>query len=389
VVAFPSDRVLAGMVGAGLGIEALCAFLNLSWPALDEQLVRLGLATPHDRPLRKAGSRGWSLRDTIRLIAWRVAGVHPEIIGQRLDVPRSANAVRAKARRIGIPAPARKALHKPDPSSLRDPPPDFAFASAYSADRPTPSDLCGRAAGVASVAGGVSAFAPLSPALDPASSQAPAGQARLRGPGAVRRSRGLSRPEGQRELPLLGVVGGTEARATLAQGGTAAASLPPIPCKVEDIDLQGDLGWFARVERPLMSPVAVWVAFMMVMGGLHWHDAARRLGVGPAAFRSFRPRMAIPVDHDRRKAGTVFSEAGARATLERSGYMLRQCRTSGKWFWVHKSDRATYFSPCVRKRQHQIEGRSNKITIITESMLDAEARLSQARFANTSARISA
>jgi hypothetical protein len=36
--------------------------------------------------------------DTVRLIAWRIAGVHPEVIGLRLG--RSANAVRAKARRL-------------------------------------------------------------------------------------------------------------------------------------------------------------------------------------------------------------------------------------------------------------------------------------------------
>jgi hypothetical protein len=103
----PFDAVLAGMVATGHGIEAICLYLDLSRRALDHHLVRLGLRTPHDRPRRKLGPRGWSEIDTRRLIAWRVGGIHPETIGQR-----SANAVRAKARRLGLPRPDRKSLRR-------------------------------------------------------------------------------------------------------------------------------------------------------------------------------------------------------------------------------------------------------------------------------------
>ena len=105
VVLFPFDDVLRGMVAAGQGIEVLCLFLGLTRSMLDDHLVRLGLPTPHDRALRKPGTHGWSVVDTIRLIGWRVAGVHPEIIGLRLG--RSAGAVRSKARRLGLRAPPR------------------------------------------------------------------------------------------------------------------------------------------------------------------------------------------------------------------------------------------------------------------------------------------
>jgi len=115
----PFDAVLAGMVAVGNGIEAICLYLDLSRAALDDHLVRLGLRTPHDRPLRKLGPRGWSEIDTRRLIAWRVCGIHPETIGQRLG--RSANAVRAKARRLGLPRPDRKSLQRVDPAKLKDP----------------------------------------------------------------------------------------------------------------------------------------------------------------------------------------------------------------------------------------------------------------------------
>jgi len=63
-VGFPFDPVLAGMVAAGQGIHAICLYLGLTRPALDEHLVRLGLRTPHERPLRKPGTRGWSCCST-------------------------------------------------------------------------------------------------------------------------------------------------------------------------------------------------------------------------------------------------------------------------------------------------------------------------------------
>src|SRR6516162_5775727 len=142
----PFDAVLAGMVAPGQGIRAICLYLGLTRPALDEHLVRLGLRTPHERPLRKPGPRGWSVLDTIRLIGWRVAGIHPETIGQRLG--RSANAVRAKARRLGLPRPDRKALQRVDPATLEDPVPGFGVGGQAAACEPlphslSPSEVCG------------------------------------------------------------------------------------------------------------------------------------------------------------------------------------------------------------------------------------------------------
>ena len=142
-IVFPFDKVLAGMIGAGLCAEALCEFLGLPRDRLDEHIVRLNLKTPADKPLRRPSAKGWSIDDTKRLIAWRCVGVHPEVIGARLSKQRSANAVRAKARRLGLEAPSRKALFRPDPASLRDPPPD----SAPGTDHGSPAANCGRAAG--------------------------------------------------------------------------------------------------------------------------------------------------------------------------------------------------------------------------------------------------
>ena len=56
------------MVAAGQGVAGICLYLGLSRAALDDSLVRLGLRTPHDRPLRKPGRFGWSAQDIMRLI---------------------------------------------------------------------------------------------------------------------------------------------------------------------------------------------------------------------------------------------------------------------------------------------------------------------------------
>jgi hypothetical protein len=92
--------------------------------------------------------------DTMRLIAWRVAGIHPEAIAQRLG--RSASAVRAKARRLGIPRPDRKALRKVDPERLEDPVPGFGVdgraVGREALSRPiSPSVFCGTSAAPVSV----------------------------------------------------------------------------------------------------------------------------------------------------------------------------------------------------------------------------------------------
>jgi hypothetical protein len=103
------DCVLAGMVVRGLGIEAICLYLELSQAALLDRVVGLDLPTPHGRRLRKPGGRNpWSVSDTRRLIAWWLEGVHPVSIGEHLR--RSPGGVRSKARRLGLPRRDRKLL---------------------------------------------------------------------------------------------------------------------------------------------------------------------------------------------------------------------------------------------------------------------------------------
>ena len=377
------DHVLAGMVRAGQGIEAICCFLGLGRTALDEHVVRLGLSRPHDRPLRKPGPRGWSDEDGRRLIAWRLATVHPEIIGQRLDPQRSANAVRAKARRLGLPVPPRKQLHRPEPETLRDPAPGPLIHAQAPARAPTPSEVCGTAAGEVSVRG---------VSYDGAVSLHPAA-------GSLNETAGENDPdprlgrkarsEGQRELPLFGVVGGTAAVPGAAEAvspivvDTPATELEPwIPTHESEVDLPGDLTWFGRIKRfRHANRAAVWIAFMLLAGGLDYKAAAKRLGVTPGVFRSFRQRAGVPVDYDRDKAGEVFDAEAAQVTRQKSRFILKRSMVAEDtpearvpWFWVHERDASRVKLPPAKRRREKIPGmpRSETFTIITRAMLEAE-----------------
>lgn len=392
------DKVLAGMVGAGQGIEALCLLFGLTPLALAEHIVRLCLPTPHDRPLRKPGPRGWSIRDKIRLIYWRLRCVHPEIIGQCLEKPRSANAVRAQSRRLGIPTPPRHTLHKPDPASLPEPDLPSFFGLRRSACREpalpeTPDATKPAAATAASTGSGVRDI--LRPVLGGEGRKAQ-GSATASAPrrGGKRRDGRRVKAAGQRELRLLVVVGGTDTPSPEQAKGRetgAAPALPPIPATEEEVDFSGDLTWFRRLawKNPLTCRVAVWTFFMLIAGGLHYKAAGERLGISEGAFRSIRSRMGVPVDFDRRKAGAVFDEEAARVTLERSGYVLRQCIKSPNWFWVEKSDRGTRLSPPYRSGERIPGQRSNRFTIITRAMFESERCIHREPFAASAVRVSA
>lgn len=377
------DCALAGMVRAGQGIGALCCFFGLTSADLHDHLVRLGLPTPLDRLLRKPGPKGWSEADVRRLIVWRLAGVHPEVIGQLLDRRRSANAVRAKARRLGLPVPPRKQLHRPEPETLRDPAPGPLIHAQAPARAPTPSEVCGTAAGEVSVRG---------VSYDGAVSLHPAA-------GSLNETAGENDPdprlgrkarsEGQRELPLFGVVGGTAAVPGAAEAvspivvDTPATELEPwIPTHESEVDLPGDLTWFGRIKRfRHANRAAVWVAFMLLAGGLSYKAAADRLGVTTGTFSTFRGRAGIPVDHDRDKAGEVFDATTAHITWKVSGFILQQETVSEDvpkarvpWFWVHKRDASRVKLRPAKRRRENIPGmgRSETFTIITRAMLEAE-----------------
>ncbi len=370
-VGFPFDPVLASMVAAGQGIQAICLYLGLTRPALDKHLVRLGLRTPHERPLRKPGPRGWSVLDTIRLIGWRVAGIHPETIGQRLG--RSANAVRAKARRLGLPRPDRKSLQRVDPAKLKDPGPGIAFvAPAEEAEAPSQSQSaeCGAVAGVV-------AARPDQPA-DGSNSLRPA--ALLASPVASSTLGDSANAQG--ELPLVRVVPVESLPAKpdrLVSRPSVLAQLPPGDCEYwKEIGerpgevglLLEDLGWIANLRSLRLNGVAVLAMGLRSMGGQHWRGIAADARLTSGRTRTELSRSLLPRDFDRRKFGPSWDAECAFATLEFSGYELAEDE-QGRFFWRHRRDRRNVH--CSRKQREEIgaEDRSERREFSADYAADA------------------
>jgi hypothetical protein len=392
-VGFPFDPVLAGMVAAGQGIQAICLYLGLTRPALDEHLVRLGLRTPHERPLRKPGPRGWSVLDTIRLIGWRVAGIHPETIGQRLG--RSANAVRAKARRLGLPRPDRRSLRRVDPAGLKDPGPSIAFAApAEEAEAPSqsPSAECGAVAGVVPVrpgqlADGISSSRPEAILPSPVAPSTPGDSANAQG-----------------ELPLVCVDPAKSPPAKqdmlLVSRPSVLAQLPPRDCEYwreigehpEGVGLLlEDLGWIANLRSLRLNGVAVLAMGLRSMGGQHWRSIAADARLTSGCTRTELSRSLLPRDFDRRKFGPSWNAECAFATLEFSGYELAEDE-QGRFFWRHRRDRRNVH--CSRKQREEIGAEdgcerreSQQITLLTREDLAALPERSVTSFADVCAKM--
>jgi hypothetical protein len=351
-VGFPFDTVLAGMVAADQGIQAICLYLALTPTALEDHLARLGLKRPHDRPLRKGGPRGWSELDTRRLIVWRVRGIHPETIGQRLG--RSANAVRAKARRLGIPRPDRKSLQRADPAQLEDPASLFvgsAHARPSKSSVKSPSAICGTAAGPIGVRGDADATAAVM----------------LRTPEAVIESPAVARPlpdgrvrprADQPRLPLLPIVPANDLLPTREEvRGPEVLSIPPhvwplvadlerrlqqrikVEVKLGDVILKlADIHWVGETRRVLHDAPAVLALSLRYFGGQHWKWIARDAGMHEPQLASDLTRIRLPRDFDRWKFRKTYNLECALYTLLDSDYRLRWQEEKRTYEWINARD---------------------------------------------------
>ena len=381
---FPLDRVLAGMVAVGLGMEAICLYLGLPRGVLHESLIRLGLATPHDRLLRKPGARSWLVLDTMRLIAWRVTGVHPETIGQRLG--RSPNAIRAKARRLGLQPPGRKMLRRVDPATLVDPLPGFGChtpgfepvndtlgsamsrcgtssgpvpaRSDWTAGRPRQADAAQSDAATTAIVCRPSPVAPVAPVAHavsaaPAASVAPAkstlAEAAARN-GSVERPVAPRRAPGQRELQLFGVVPAAPTRpagdaAVVARSSgqpvsrtspspRSSATLPALPLDLSKGFAPGeDLTWVGRSTRIAFTESLVRLVSLRAFGGEHWKITAKALGFTEPALRTLRTRIDLPIDLGRSRKSGAYDHERALFALAKSGWEMFKDIDNARWFW--------------------------------------------------------
>lgn len=105
--------LLAGMIGAGHGVELISYVLTISCEALFRLVIDNDLATPHSRPLRKTGgARVWTAPDYSILVQGWLGNFQTTAIAEKLG--RSRGAVWAKARRLGFPRRKRRDLIQPD-----------------------------------------------------------------------------------------------------------------------------------------------------------------------------------------------------------------------------------------------------------------------------------
>ena len=388
-IQFPLDAILTGLVNAGLCGATICEILDVTRACLDDHIIRLGLRAPSERPARRRSARGWSGEDERNALLWRAAGVHPGAIGAHLSRPRSANAVRAKLRRMGQASPPRKELFRPDPAFFEA----FSPRVAGLTPQPSPVESCGRVAGPATVR--QPEAGPAQPpliALDPADAKK-AAEKKVR--------------EGQREFRFFGVVAGSGHDRGVVAGERASGEaqqpvaerplvvVPPIPATPEAVDFS-DLSWIARVKNPLTHKPSVYAVGMLMMSGLHYRAAAALTGKSAAAFRTMRTRMGVPIDRDRKKIVPAFDLDVARATADRGGWIVAQslrgetqAEGAPQLFFWKKNDRNTHMSPWLRARDPIYARQSPEMTIVTRRELDAEARVRVPPFASSPTRISA
>jgi hypothetical protein len=279
------DCLVAGMVVRGLGVEAICLYLELSQAGLLERVVALDLPTPHDRPLRKAGGLNpWSVADTRRLIQWWLEALHLDGIGGRLG--RSPGGVRAKARRLGLPRRDRKALVRLPLSS----------APALATDTPD-----------------VAVAADAAPVV----SAVPVLAATLGLPARVVGDMGLGAA-----VAALSVAADLSAnvKAEVSIAGTVASAKGPRQRKWTEAELD---------ELATRS----WA-------NQHWLAIARDMNRSPGSTRSQLSRLELP-RHNRSKLVETYDAVKgpvvAAENIEAAGYVRRICRVTQRPFWTHRS----------------------------------------------------
>jgi hypothetical protein len=395
----PFDCVLAGMIGAGLGVEATCAYLGLSRAVLDYNLVRLDLSTPHNRPRRKGGRRAWTDDELRCAIYWRCLGIHPESIG--LAFGRSAPAVRSKMHRLGVPAPARRKLHKVDAATLDRTLPDFGFPVP-------PDDQNDPAVTTPPVDIHHNDFAIVPASIDDSSPASAATATPVSAATATRKGtrthRNVDVP-GQCDLTLPSVTPVSKSEPTASSEViTAEAKADKIPeksvavCTASDDREKPQVLGFAefidqyrvagKVRHPATNePFLRWLT-LLYLGGMHTKAIAAYLGLTPSAVYGIMYRMQMPRDMNRSHFGWTCDLECAVAQMEQWTFEFFRCRANAglsedkrPLFWRRKGDGGNRKRRCFRLKNNELDDYSKykgglTVEIMTRAELEAQRRVS-------------
>lgn len=98
------------MVQSRLGIAAIAAILALTPRGVEERAAALDLPRPHDRPMRKAGPRGWSIDDVRRFVALWIENVATKSIAGAIG--RSTGSLYYKRKWLGLESRKRSDLRE-------------------------------------------------------------------------------------------------------------------------------------------------------------------------------------------------------------------------------------------------------------------------------------
>jgi hypothetical protein len=395
----PFDCVLAGMIRAGLGVEAICAFLGISRAVLDHNLVRLDLPMPHDRPRRKGGRRAWEDDETRFAIYRRCQGIHPESIG--LPFGRSAPSVRRKMHQLGVPTPDRKKLHRVDAATLDRTLPDFGF--------PVPPEDRDDPAATTPPGDIFHNDLPIVSAKSDDSSPATAPTGTRKG---TRTRRNVDVP-GQRDLTLLTGVPASKSEPTdFCDVVTVATSVEdtieadlPVCNALDDNDVNkaqvlgpADLIDKHHVVGKVRHPdtnksYLIWLT-LLYRGGMHYKAMSAYLGLSPSAVQTILYRMQIPRGKNRSSFGWTCDLECAVAELAQWDFVLVRCMSNPELpdhqrplFWRHRRDKGMRTRRCTRLKNNEIEDffkykEGNSIEIMTRAQLEAQRRHSNSGTGN-------
>jgi hypothetical protein len=370
----PFDPLLAGMIRAGLGVEAVCSYLGLSRDILDYNLVRLDLPTPHDKPRPKGGRRVW-MDDELRCaIYWRCLGIHPESIGIGLN--RSTGAVRSKMRRIGVPAPDRKKLHKVDPGTLdRSALPEFGFPVPSGKHAPPPAQSLPPSAihpgetdhnvvsTVPATHQGASAARPAAPknkAVRKGGKAVVPGQRDLTLPSFLP----PSKPDPAPAAPIDVAIVETPAEAAPEKPVAVcnAADIGEIPRVVGPADLIEQYRVAGKVRHPDANEAYLTWLTLLYRGGMHYKAIAAYVGRSASAVQAILYRMQIPRAWDRSKFGWTCDLECAVAELRQWKFELYRCTSKPEipekerpLFWRRKGATGNRRRRCARLKNKELD----------------------------------
>jgi hypothetical protein len=305
----PLDHVLAGMIRAGQGIEALCLYLGLARDALFDRIVELGLITPHDRPMRRpCGRHPWLAADVQLLIRLWVEGVRVVSIAGELD--RSPGAVSAKARRLGLPKRDRRQLRRLEPSVCRGTP------TPPSAPVPAPVEPAPKTAEEAAPAAETPIPVPVAE-LAPASTPEPVQTAGIPSEAdPVAPSEALAEQipaETPRSIPALAAPS-----AATAPAAKPVAAQPPKRRKgiwTKELDLEFSMRVWGQQHPNAIA------------------EAMAHYGLTASALASRFTRLQLP-RRDRADLVGEFDPVLAERTMKASGYVFRLCPVKKRHFWA-------------------------------------------------------